>query len=111
MKNTHLLGHAKLKILEQMQGQDYVFVRAFVPFVASVLIKAWRESDDRSDVEVILSGMAALNDEIEWFKIEASKWDVQLNNIVTHKTTEKYCRYNFLWYFTPLLCWIESLPR
>lgn len=81
-----------------MQGQDYIFVRAFVPFVASVLIKAWKESDDVRDVDVILKGMAALNDEIEWFKREATKWNIDLSNIVPHKTNEQYCRYIFLWF-------------
>ncbi|GKV45039.1 hypothetical protein SLEP1_g52167 [Rubroshorea leprosula] len=76
------------------KGQDYIFVRAFVPFVASVLIKAYKDSDDSSnDVEVILGGMTALNDEIAWFKKEATKWNVQLSEIVPQKTNQEYCRY------------------
>lgn len=77
-----------------MQGQDYVFVREFVPFVASVLIKASKESDDSNDMEVILGGLASLNDEIAWFKSEASKWDVPLSNTVVHKANQNYCRYH-----------------
>ena len=64
-----------------MQAQDYLFVRSFVPFVASVLIKAWKESDDSSDMEIILRGMASLEDEISWFKREASKWHVPLSDV------------------------------
>lgn len=76
-----------------MQGQDYIFVRAFVPFVASVLMKAWKESDDRDDdTEIILGGVAALNDEIAWFKKEASKWDVRLSEIIPQKSNQDYCR-------------------
>lgn len=78
-----------------MQGQDYLFVRAFIPFVASVLIKAWKESDNSStDMEVILSGMASLNEEISWFKSETPKWGVQLSDIVPQKANQDYCRYH-----------------
>lgn len=76
-----------------MQGQDYIFVREFVPFVASVLLKAWKDSDDNSDVEVILGGIASLNDELSWFKKEASKWDVHLGGITPQKANLEYCRY------------------
>lgn len=74
-------------------AQDYLFVRAFVPFVASVLLKASKESDNISDVDVILGGLAALSDEIGWFKKEASKWNVDLENIVPQKANQEYCRY------------------
>lgn len=75
-------------------GQDYIFVRAFVPFVASLLIKAYKESDDSSnDVEVILGGLAALDDEVSWFKKEASKWDVQLSKTLPQKANQEYCRF------------------
>lgn len=77
-----------------MQGQDYLFVRAFIPFVASVLIKAWKELDDsNTDMEVILSGMASLNEEISWFKSESPNWGVQLSDIVPRKANRDYCRY------------------
>lgn len=98
-----------------MQGQDYVFVRAFVPFLASVLMKAWKESDDSLDMDIILSGMASLNDEISWFKSEASKWDVQLSDIVPQKANEDYCRYHILQYYyvrlfcTLPVCWSSLL--
>lgn len=93
---SSLQAHAvfcQLKIRSWMQGQDYIFVRAFVPFVASLLLKAWKESDDDSDIEVILGGVAALNDEISWFKREASKWSVSLHSIVPQKANLEYCRF------------------
>ncbi|KAK9673057.1 hypothetical protein RND81_12G143400 [Saponaria officinalis] len=74
-------------------GQDYLFVRNFVPFVASVLMKCAKESDNESDMEVILAGMASLHDEIAWFKKEAAKWDVQLTRITPHKTNQNYWRF------------------
>lgn len=75
------------------QAQDYLFVREFVPFVASVLIKACKESDDSDDdVEVILGGIASLNDELSWFKKEAKKWDIRLSEVVPQKANKDYCR-------------------
>ena len=75
-----------------MQAQDFLFVRAFVPFVASVLVKACKQSDDSADMEVILGGMASLPDEISWFKREASKWGVPLSDVVPQQTNIEYCR-------------------
>jgi len=75
-----------------LQAQDYLFVRAFVPFVASVLIKACKESDDSDDVEVILGGMASLKDEILWFKREANKWGISLSDVVPQNANKNYCR-------------------
>lgn len=74
-------------------GQDYIYVRVFVPFLASVLVKAWKESDDSSDMDIILGGMASLNDEIEWFKKEASRWEVLLTSVVPQKANLSYCRF------------------
>ena len=83
--------------IDQMQGQDYIFVRAFVPFVASLIVKAWKESADSTDMEVILGGMASLNDELEWFKREAFKWGVKLSELlVPQKPNQEYCRYGKL---------------
>lgn len=76
----------------KVQEQDYIFVRAFVPFVASTLVKAWKQSGDTNDIEVILGGLASLNDEISWFKKEASKWDVSLSNVVPQEANLNYCR-------------------
>ncbi|KAM7460886.1 hypothetical protein LguiA_029007 [Lonicera macranthoides] len=74
-------------------GQDYIFVRAFVPFVASALVKACKESDNDSDTEVILRGVASLNDEIAWFKKEASKFAVSLTSVIPQKANLDYCRF------------------
>ncbi|GAB2233280.1 hypothetical protein Droror1_Dr00002499 [Drosera rotundifolia] len=86
-------GNVDFSSFKRWLGQDYIFVRAFVPFVAGVLVKAWKESDDQSDIEVILGGLAALNDELAWFKKEASKWDVQLSSIAPQKANLDYCRF------------------
>lgn len=51
-----------------------------------------RSDDSCDDMEVILGGVAALKDEIAWFKNEASKWGVQLLDIVPQKTNQEYCR-------------------
>ncbi|RZC04420.1 putative bifunctional TENA-E protein [Glycine soja] len=73
-------------------AQDYLFVRAFVPFAASVLIKAWKESDCRGDMEVILGGVASLEDEISWFKAEANKWGISLSDVVPQPPNKNYYR-------------------
>ncbi|KAK3008169.1 hypothetical protein RJ639_013981 [Escallonia herrerae] len=86
-------GTVDFKSFKKWLGQDYIFVRAFVPFIASVLVKASKESDDSSDIEVILSGMASLNDEIAWFKKEASRFGVSLTSVVPQKANVDYCRF------------------
>ncbi|KAL0538035.1 hypothetical protein IC582_027029 [Cucumis melo] len=69
------------------------FLRSFAAFVGSVLVKAWKESDDRADEEVILGSLAALNDEFAWFKKEALKRDINLSEIVPQKATAGYSRF------------------
>ncbi|XP_030527910.1 probable bifunctional TENA-E protein [Rhodamnia argentea] len=86
-------GSVDLNSFKRWLGQDYLFVRAFVPFVSSVLLKACWESDDNSDMEVLLSSLAALNDEIAWFKKEASKWGVVLASIAPQRVNKDYCRF------------------
>ncbi|XAR57011.1 hypothetical protein NMG60_11025008 [Bertholletia excelsa] len=86
-------GTIDLSHFKRWLGQDYVFVRAFAPFAASVLVRAWKESDGSSDMEVILGGVAALNDELAWFKKEASKWGVTLSSIVPLIDNRRYCRF------------------
>ncbi|KAL3505641.1 hypothetical protein ACH5RR_031023 [Cinchona calisaya] len=86
-------GTVDLSSFKRWLEQDYIFVRAFVPFVAGVLLKAWKESFESTDIDVILSGVASLNDEIAWFKKEASKWGVSLINIVPQKANQEYCRF------------------
>ncbi|KAK7264702.1 hypothetical protein RJT34_32312 [Clitoria ternatea] len=73
-------------------AQDYLFVRACVPFLASLLVKAWKESDEDGDMEVILGGVASLEDEISWFKREANKWGISLSDVVPQKPNINYCR-------------------
>ncbi|RWW12629.1 hypothetical protein GW17_00023698 [Ensete ventricosum] len=53
---------------------------------------AWKQSDDESDMEILLGGMASLSDELAWFRKEASKWDVKLVGIVPQKANLEYCR-------------------
>nr|XP_043612712.1 probable bifunctional TENA-E protein [Erigeron canadensis] len=74
-------------------GQDYIFVRAFIPFVASILMKSWKESGNEVDMEVILGGVASLNDEINWFKQEAPKFHVSLTSVIPQTANLKYCRF------------------
>lgn len=68
-------------------------MRKFVAFLASVLLKACKHSDDESDVEVLLSGMAYLSDELPWFRKEASKWGVSLVGVIPQKANLEYLRY------------------
>ncbi|KAL1334921.1 hypothetical protein HN51_063866 [Arachis hypogaea] len=84
-------GTVDIAAFKTWLAQDYLFVRAFVPFAASVLIKAYKESDDNTDMEVILGGVAALKDEISWFKNEANKWGISLSNVVPQKPNKNYC--------------------
>lgn len=76
-----------------LQEQECEFLRSFTAFVASVLVKAWKESDDRADEEVILGSLASLNDEFAWFKKEALKRDIDLTKIVPQNATAGYSRY------------------
>ncbi|KAL1536298.1 putative bifunctional TENA-E protein [Salvia divinorum] len=85
-------GSLHLSSFKRWLGQDYVFVRAFVPFIASILVKAWKEGDDEANIDIILSGIATLNDEVSWFKKEASKWGVALDSIVPQQANLAYCR-------------------
>lgn len=75
-----------------LQGQNIIVFRALVPFVASVLLKAWKESDDKSDVDMLLNIMASMNHENSCFKADASKWSVSLTSVVPQKATLEYCR-------------------
>lgn len=55
-------------------------------------MKACEESNDSSDVDIILGGMASINDEIAWFKEEASRWEVSLTSVVPQRANLMYCR-------------------
>ncbi|XP_052191013.1 probable bifunctional TENA-E protein isoform X2 [Diospyros lotus] len=86
-------GTLHLSAFKRWLEQDYIFVSAFVPFVASVLLKAWKESDDNSDMEIILNGLATLEGELKWFKNEASKWGISLSSSVPLKANLDYCSF------------------
>ncbi|KAI3687658.1 hypothetical protein L1987_81358 [Smallanthus sonchifolius] len=86
-------GSVDFSSFKRWLGQDYIFVRSFVPFVASTLVKLCKESSNESDMEVILGGMASLNDEINWFKKQASKYHVSLTSVVPQNANVKYCRF------------------
>ncbi|KAL5219232.1 hypothetical protein ABZP36_019916 [Zizania latifolia] len=75
-----------------IQGQDYMFVKEFAAFLASVLLKCCRQSEG-SDMEIILGGLASLSDELSWFKKEADKWSVDLAEVSPLKSNTAYCRF------------------
>lgn len=86
-------GSVDLSSFKTWLGQDYLFVREFAPFVANVLIRAGKESGETSDMEVVLGGLASLNDEIEWFKSEGSEWGVDFSTVVAQKANREYRRF------------------
>ena len=99
-----------------MKGEDYIFVRTFVAFVGSVIVKAWKESDEYSDVELILTGMAALKQELDWFRAEADKWGLNLSQeeelLLLPKNQNQnhiYCRYLFFFVWGSLLSPINHI--
>lgn len=86
-------GTVEKNSLKRWLAEDYIFVRAFVPFVASVLVKASKLPDNTNDIDLILGGLASLRDEIAWFKKQAYEWDVSLADIVPREITVNYCRF------------------
>ena len=74
-----------------IQSQDYLFVREFVAFEASVLLKCCKQ--DSSDMEIILGGVASLSDELSWFKNEAAKWGIDLASVSPLKSNTEYHRF------------------
>ena len=74
-----------------IQSQDYLFVREFVAFEASVLLKCCKQ--DSSDMEIILGGVASLSDELSWFKNEAAKWGIDLASVSPLKSNMEYHRF------------------
>jgi len=73
-------------------GQDYIFVREFVRFLASVLLKAPKDSANE-DIDLILGGLVALDQELSWFRKEASSWEVDFLNTNPQKANNEYCRF------------------
>ncbi|WOH15859.1 hypothetical protein DCAR_0935405 [Daucus carota subsp. sativus] len=86
-------GTIDLSSFKKWLGQNIIVFRALVPFVASVLVKAWKESDDKSDVDMLLNIMASMNHENSCFKEEASKWRVSLTSVVPEKAILEYCSF------------------
>jgi thiaminase/transcriptional activator TenA len=66
--------------------QDYLYVRGFVTFAGGVLASA-----PDKHIEVLLGGIGALTDEINWFRTKAQERGIELHNTgvegggVTHK--------------------------
>lgn len=73
-----------------IQEQDYHFVREFVRFVASVLVKMPRDSPE-CDVDIILGGITALESEITWFRKEANFWQIFLERVTLLQPNKDYC--------------------
>ncbi|KAM3360235.1 putative bifunctional TENA-E protein [Capsicum galapagoense] len=88
-------GSIEFSSYKKWLEREYVFEkRALAPFAASFLVKAWKESVDSCDVEVILAGLGYLNDQICWLKQEASKWHITLTSVVLdHKALLDYFRF------------------
>lgn len=72
--------------------QDYHFVREFVRFVASVLVKMPRDSPE-CDVDIILGGITALESEITWFRKEANFWQIFLERVTLLQPNKDYCAF------------------
>ncbi|MCO5580797.1 hypothetical protein L7F22_034668 [Adiantum nelumboides] len=85
-------GTIDLENFKRWLGQDYFFVRSFARFVASVLVKLPKDARE-NDVDLVLGGMSALEQEIAWFRSEASKWGVQLGSLTLQKANLNYCRF------------------
>lgn len=85
-------GTIDFKCFKRWLSQDYIFVREFVRFLASVLVKAPRNSSTE-DIDIILGGLVALDQEISWFRKEASNWEVDLLNCNPQRANTEYCRF------------------
>ncbi|CAM6099162.1 unnamed protein product [Calypogeia fissa] len=73
-------------------AQDYLYVKSFVRYLASILAKAPGSASDE-EVDALLGGLNALQDELRWFRSQASKWDLSLQNTAIHDTTQRYCKF------------------
>ncbi|GJN31252.1 hypothetical protein PR202_gb19627 [Eleusine coracana subsp. coracana] len=85
-------GAVDLSAFKRWLSQDYIFVREFVSFIASILFKCCKQGDG-SDMEIILGGVASISDELSWFKNEATKWGVDLANVSPLESNLEYCRF------------------
>lgn len=85
-------GSLDFNCFKRWLGQDYIFVREFVRFLASVLLKAPRDTANE-DIDLILGGLVALDQELSWFKKEASIWEVDFLGTNPQKANKDYCRF------------------
>lgn len=85
-------GSVDLECFKRWLAQDYFFVRSFVRFAANVLVKLPRDADE-ADVDTLLGGICALEQEISWFRSEGSRWGVQFNNVALQEANTNYCRF------------------
>lgn len=85
-------GTVDMSAFKRWLSQDYLFVREFVAFIASVLLKCCKQ-EDSSDMEIILGGVASISDEISWFKNEATVWGVDLASVSPLKANLEYHRF------------------
>jgi len=84
-------GTIDLSTFKRWLSQDYLFVREFIAFEASVLLKCCKQ--ESSDMEIILGGVASLSDELSWFKNEAAKWGIDLASVSPLKSNMEYHRF------------------
>ncbi|MGB3637857.1 MAG: TenA family transcriptional regulator [Rivularia sp. (in: cyanobacteria)] len=68
--------------------QDYLFVIEFTRFVARVLANAPTDHFD-----IILGGLSALKDELNWFKDKAVSRQLDLEETKPQDTCSQYCKY------------------
>lgn len=61
-------------------------------FAASTLVKLPGGSDE-ADVDTLLMAISALDQEISWFRAEASRWGVQLDSLIPQVASRNYCRF------------------
>lgn len=79
------------KVFDDEQGQDYHFVREFVRFVASVLLKVPRDAPEQ-EMDTVLGGLSALENEVSWFRKEANFWEIFLEKITIYEQGQEYCK-------------------
>ncbi|EFJ29131.1 hypothetical protein SELMODRAFT_92107 [Selaginella moellendorffii] len=85
-------GSVDLSCYKRWLGQDYIFVKAFVRFIGSILAKIPSNASDET-LMTLLSGASALHDELQWFQKEALVWKIGLEDLPPKKTTQDYCRF------------------
>jgi thiaminase len=84
-------GTLDFKSYTRWLEQDYIFVKSFVRYLASVLAKAPASTSDE-EVDALLGGLNALQDELKWFRSQASKCNLELQKTASLETTERYCK-------------------